>query len=282
MKISEIYNDEKFNILTTQISSMWESGFPYNLKRKINGNRGKINIDAINSIKEARNLYHWRYSVKPENDNVSFKIKGNSFEDSMAVLSYAKELIISNNNFKNEDLIKEGTRLIFQWGGVYKAGNRKKTNDNNYSLKNDYAEVDRYWKEILAGKHFDLSDNFNFESNAGFTKVYSLILEDFIIYDSRVSVALAYLIEKILGHGIPDYLKLFIPPSYAYGDAKNKRAVNPIFKPTNSNKKRHFYSNIISNLILKSVHNNIKQKAVSTSLRDIEAALFMIGYDIRE
>jgi hypothetical protein len=110
----------------------------------------------------------------------------------------------------------------------------------------------------------------------------SLILYDFIIYDSRVSVALAYIIQNSFTiEEVPDYLKLFIPPSY---DQNNKRLVSPIFKSTNSNKKRHFFSNVISNLILKSVAAKInlgKQEPDKVTLRDIEAALFMIGYDIR-
>jgi len=281
MKVKEIYSDQQFIKLVDAISIMWDSNFDFKLKRKLNGKNRPPSINVIKSIKEARELYLWPYSIQSEVLNSNALVKGISFEDSMKVLSLAKDLIISNYKLQNEESIKKGTRIIFQWGGVYKSGNRLKTNDNGYSLAKDFQEVITYWNQIRAGKEFYKNDNFEFESNAGFTKVYSLILEDFIIYDSRVSVALAYLIEKILGSDIPDYLKLFIPSSYGEGDAKDRRIVSPIFKPTYSNKKRHFFSNAISNLILIEVLKKIKKKHAGITLRDLEAALFMIGYDIR-
>ena len=281
MNIKEIYSDQQFLKLVDSISIMWESNFDFKLKRRINGKSRPPVENVLKSIKEARELYLWPYSVKSDELTSKALVKGTSFEESMKVLSFSKDLIISNNKLQNEESIKEGTRIIFQWGGVYKSGNRLKANDKKYSLAKDYEEVIKYWNYIKNGKEFNVNDKFKFESNAGFTKVYSLILEDFIIYDSRVSVALAYLIDKILGNDIPDFLKLFIPPSYGNGEAKDRRIVNPIFKPTNSNKKRHFYSNVISNLLLKRVLDNIHLKQKDITLRDIEAALFMIGYDIR-
>ena len=59
--------------------------------------------------------------------------------------------------------------------------------------------------------------------NSGFTKIYSLYINDFIIYDSRVGAALCYLvklycIEQKQG-GVPSLLK------FAYGDARNRRLI---------------------------------------------------------
>ena len=56
--------------------------------------------------------------------------------------------------------------------------------------------------------HFDRGPA-DLRSNAGLTKVYSLVLDDFIIYDSRVAAALAWLV-MIWGRevgGVPDHLK---------------------------------------------------------------------------
>lgn len=53
--------------------------------------------------------------------------------------------------------------------------------------------------------HFDRGPA-DLRSNAGLTKVYSLVLDDFIIYDSRVAAALAWLV-MIWGRevgGVPD------------------------------------------------------------------------------
>ena len=283
LNINLIENDSSFVKLVDLISDMWVSGFSFRLKRKINGNNRIADTEEIESIKQARDLYFWNYSIQDLLEVNHELSTGNSLQKSVELLSYAKKMIISNGNLLDEISVKNGTKIILQWGGVFKKGNRDKCIIPEYSLTKDYEEVSKVWNNILSGKSdFRLDDNFNFESNAGFTKVYSLILDDFIIYDSRVSVALAYIIQNSFTiEEVPDYLKLFIPPSY---DQNNKRLVSPIFKSTNSNKKRHFFSNVISNLILKSVAAKInlgKQEPDKVTLRDIEAALFMIGYDIR-
>ena len=281
MKVNDIIQNESFKTLISQMHTFWNSDFNFNLVIKERGRNRPPSIYEIDSIKAARNRYLWPYSVQCSIENPGFENTGQTFEDSMSVLSYAKDLIISNNKLKEESSIKEGTKLILQWGGVYKAGNKKKCNDTNYSLLKDYTEVINKWNDILNNEDFSENDSFHFQSNAGFTKVYSLILKDFIIYDSRVSVAMAYIIDRIFKSKIPDFLQLYIPPSYIASENQDRRVVNNIFRSTNSNKGRHFFSNVIANLILKAVLTKVQENDGNATLRDIESALFMIGYDIR-
>ena len=94
--------------------------------------------------------------------------------------------------------------------------------------------------------------------NSGFTKIYSLYINDFIIYDSRVGAALCYLvklycIEQKQG-GVPSSLK------FAYGDARNPEVNrNPnsdIYKFSKLDRgKIHIECNLKANWLLKEVLN---------------------------
>ena len=84
-------------------------------------------------------------------------------------------------------------------------------------------------EEVLTRDSLDIKDEIII-MNSGFTKIYSLYINDFIIYDSRVGAALCYLvklycIEQKQG-GVPSSLK------FAYGDARNPEVNrNPNLKP---------------------------------------------------
>jgi hypothetical protein len=249
--------------------------------RKDNGKRNPAIAIPIQSLKDAKEKYLWKYYVNSNFAENNFDCTGHTYEKSNAVLSYSKTLLLENSVLREEKSIKRGTGIILEWGGVFKKGNRIKVNDQNYSLTNDYNEVKQKWENIKNGNHFNLNDNFKFVSNAGFTKVYSVLLNEYIIYDSRVAVSIAYLVDKYFSGQIPEILKIYIPPSYGTGDAILRRAVNNVFKSTNGSSKKHFYSNVLVNLILKEVHDKIRGTDEKINLREIEAALFMIGYDIR-
>jgi hypothetical protein len=260
----------------------WFEEFNFNLMRKVNGNHRPAISLPILSIKDAKENYLWPYSVINNHSDNNFNRKGTTYEQSNTVLNYAKSLLLNQMGLlEDENSLKNGTGIILEWGGVFKKGNRLKVIDQNYSLTRDYNEVKQKWSNINTNINFDLNDSFNFVSNAGFTKVYSVLLNDFIIYDSRVAVAIAYLLDKYFDGQIPEILKIFIPPSYGNENTILRRRVNNAFKSTNSSSKKHFYSNVIANLIIKKAVDKISENDNEINLREIEAALFMIGYDIR-
>ena len=87
------------------------------------------------------------------------------------------------------------------------------------------------------------------------------------------------MIELCFGNNIPEILKIYIPASKVAD--KTKRHVNNAFRSTYQNDSKHFYSNVISSLLVKQTLKLIIEFDPSVKLRDLEAALFMIGYDIR-
>ena len=261
-------------------AAKWESGLDFEVGIKHKGKKAIYKYTT--NLKEAFETYAWQYSIKTELEIPDEMEKtGFTLSDSEKVLNFAKSILLVDGEINSNLLdLKNATEITLKWGGVFTKGNKNKITDISYDLKKDYEEVLKKWKDINENNAFFCSkDNLEFTSNAGFTKIYSLILSNFIIYDSRVSVALAYLIELCFGNNIPEILKIYIPASKVAD--KTKRHVNNAFRSTYQNDSKHFYSNVISSLLVKQTLKLIIEFDPSVKLRDLEAALFMIGYDIR-
>jgi len=128
--------------------------------------------------------------------------------------------------------------------------------------------------------------------NSGFTKIYSLLIDDFIIYDGRVGAALGLLVRKYCEeNALPT-----VPPKllFAYGNARttsyqpdNRR--NPgttlhRFPALTNSSPKHIENNLRRNWLLKEVLESCNSKFnvlhPSFQLRALESALFMIGYNV--
>lgn len=246
-------------------------------------NRANAEYERFNSLKEVSKNYKWSYSV-PENLLSNKKLaKGSDMNKNEQIFNEATALLLNGKELNPNELeLRKGSELILRWGGVYKNGNKEKVENTDFNLKEMYSKAVNAWNAINnSNSSFSARDQLGFTSNAGFTKVYSLILPDFVIYDSRVAVALAFIIDKFFHGSIPEILQLHIPSSRPH-DIEMRR-VNKIFRPTYQKDSRHFYSNCIASIILKLVIDKINESAGTNkySLRDLEAALFMMGYDLR-
>lgn len=155
---------------------------------------------------------------------------------------------------------------------------------------------------------------FGLRSTAGFSKIYSLYFKDFLIYDSRVAAALGliiarYWIQKSLHRAstallpLPSALSLvWLPARVSASGAgvrdPNKNVVGISSFPRvrhlehalpGSSHREHLLSNIKANWILTAALTGSDFEAIVrarpnllpvTPLRALEAALFMIGYDL--
>ena len=139
---------------------------------------------SCNSIFNAYEKYDWKNNSFTAND-----IKLNTFR---RIYHYG---VLTND----VEIIKCSCDLIFSWGGV-ENGNLKRV--NLLSNVNQLTFDD------------DFPDN-RIKLNSGFTKIYSLLRDDFIIYDSRVALSLCFLIgQYTMANGlneIPDLLQFRIP-----------------------------------------------------------------------
>ena len=154
--------------------------------------------------------------------------------------------------------------------------------------------------QLLDGAHKQVSsnqpdlDSFTSDQhrmNSGFTKIYALRYDDFIIYDSRVAAALGLLVVKYCKSNnlneIPENLKFHYAHKYPNGGGIDKR--NPCigefqFPKLNNDSRKHAESNIKANWLLGEIVS--KEEGFwgigdhSECLRALEAALFMVGYSV--
>lgn len=180
---------------------------------------------------------------------------------------------------------------ILEWGGVYtgSVGWLASVNDDGdviYRINQAVAfldgDNDDDAKKLFEGNNYLRSDS-------GTTKIYSLASKNSIIYDNRVGAALGRIAREYLTvakiNNVPVELK------FMRGSPANKTR-NPSTKkykfPVKETGYRHAQSNLRANWLLQEVIKGItwhlwdidtNTKDI-TKLRAIEAALFMIGYDV--
>ena len=171
---------------------------------------------------------------------------------------------------------------ILRWGGV--------TNGNVETLRNLGAKALPTFRDAshlldpssartsrLEGVHY---------MNSGWTKVYALMLNDLPIYDGRVGAAMGYLVQKHCRdaelNGVPDLLH------FRWGPAKGNHNRNPssglLWFKMLSTPRIWAECNVRAAWILGEVcgEGRFADLPSARRLRALEAALFMIGYEIPE
>lgn len=183
-----------------------------------------------------------------------------------------------------------GAKATMAWGGVA-ARNNQWLEDNQNGLATMVEQVARVLRTgDLDNPRFAKDLRFN----AGMTKVYSLICQDFIIYDSRVAAALGMLVVmhcEETGLGVlPQGLRFpWAPAKEGQNTAVPKRR-NPgcsAFKfPGLRRGRHHALWNMRASWVLSQAlahplaANSPFHGGGGNALRRLEMALFMIGYDL--
>lgn len=237
------------------------------------------------SIYSAYENYQWSFNCKCPLSG--FGLTGETFEECKLLLTDLSIGLRESIAQDDTELCQKYCISILEWGGVI-PGNKNKV----LGLDDNITTYLKNCKERLNADVFNLNGNYSdIIMTAGFTKIYSLLIDDFIIYDGRVGAALGLLVRKYCEEkGLRT-----IPPEllFAFGNSKentvgvqNRR--NPsqgIYKfPLLIANKKHTENNIRANWILKEILSKSISKfntiEPQTKLRAFESALFMIGYDV--
>lgn len=177
---------------------------------------------------------------------------------------------------------------IFQWGGML-AGAVGVANKNWVS--NNRTRLPEILKEGCEAFRSDDDEIVlpNFRFNASMTKIYSLLLHNFLIYDSRVGAAFAWLVNTCYqGRQIPELLKFPLPPSKSKSTIRNPRPYSDDFPSIRNDPIEYAKWNVRANWVLTNAMryanenpgNPNAQETQFESLRQLEAALFTMGRDL--
>lgn len=251
---------------------------------------GRPKLDfKCDSIYSAYENYGWNFSYINEN---ATKISGFTYIESEKALHVMGNRIREGLDENSTVKCRNACIQVLQWGGV--------TNKNQDVIIKMGDELTSYLKMVSDRFKADLNLEEYYipgiHMNSGFTKIYSLILDDYVIYDSRVGAALCLLVrkfcEKMELEKVPDELK------FAWAMARTTKYSPKITNmrypgsskydfPALSNKpEMHTYYNIKANWLLKSIIDNTESKFndldKNKQLRALESALFMIGYSVNK
>jgi len=231
------------------------------------------------SLYDAFLKYEWRFSCKhPTGEHQS----GSKFTETNALIQDLRKLLRAAVLSGDEGLCISACLTILEWGGVL-AGNQSHIM-GNVSLCNYLRTAQEELKEdtyTLGGKLPLI------RMTSGFSKIYSLLLDDFIIYDSRVAAALCLLVRNYCEDAriplIPRPLQFRIGPSRTEANRNPSRGSH-VFKMLSLGNSNHYIdSNMRANWLVKGIldgSNSQFNNHGNDAMVALQAALFMIGYDV--
>lgn len=240
--------------------------------------------DAVHfsNLADAMRQYAWPVNTTArEAGNAASSLEANTL-----VLDRLKTALKSADT---DESMRDACVAVMQWGGVVN-GNVSWLAHNTVGLNalvHDMARLldcdDDDMKRLPTDLRF----------NAGMTKVYSLLVDDFIIYDSRVAAALCWFVMQWARENnletIPDALSFPCMPAKESDHPRIRKIRNPgsgawHFPRLNNHPRLHAQWNLRASWLLEAVLNEASSTTVfhqaAQPLRALEAALFMWGYDL--
>lgn len=239
--------------------------------------RSGAEVWTCESIFNAYEKYGWKFkSIHPLELTV---VRGASYEESAEYLNLCKETLhaaLAENNLIDLRCACHG---ILQWGGVV-----RRNLETIYMMENHF-EYFKHVKRLLDSPDLSLSDNFEgIHMNSGFTKIYAMLVDDFMIYDSRVGAALGWLVRLFLEENKIHYVPVAL--RFAYGVARstnlNRNPSSDVhkFPVLRNDPVFHMKNNLRANWLCSELANRSRFNEEPNGLRALESALFMIGYHI--
>ena len=233
----------------------------------------------------ALNKYDWGFSLVFPGD--SMVTAGHTYADNEAALErLGSQLVAAVNNPEPSDVeTLRWSRSVMTWGGVIA--------HNGVWLQKNAGGLTEMLRD--AKRTLSLSDERAVvrRFNAGMSKIYSLLVDNFIIYDSRVAASLAWFVSKWCHETkkdrVPDLLKFRCLRPKEAADAMLHKVRNPScghFKWGWVNTtQQHVLWNLRSSWLLQAALANSPSSEFAAQrrpLRALEAALFMWGYDLSQ
>lgn len=234
------------------------------------------------NLAAAFELYEWDFSFYRIDGS---RCAGSSFAENAAVLGELQQKLRSAEARGADAAIRDAAIEVVRWGGVAPR-NEDWLRANGGGLAACLARV----STALAQDDdaVDLGKDLRF--NAGMTKVYSLLLDHFVIYDSRVAGALAWFVAAWAGEGpVPDTLRFPCmaakeDPGAARRKLRNPRPGRGGFPLLGARPRAHAKWNLRASWIIRALleaHPGTVFGSGTAASRRLEAALFMWGYDLR-
>ncbi|MXY45109.1 MAG: hypothetical protein F4Y50_13825 [Dehalococcoidia bacterium] len=228
---------------------------------------------SCDTLFDAYRWYEWPFSFVPP-DNTERR-RGKTYQDTADVLDELSERL--RESAANEDgaAFFDAAAAVVRWGGLKEGPLRRLGEDTLPVLMKTARLVDPATADLgrLSGAQ---------PMNSGFSKIYSLLIDGFPIYDSRVACTLASLVrlfcEETGRTEVPEHLGFRLPPSYS-GKARDPSLGSLIFRRI-STPGRYAQSNLMAAWLLDSLAATSPFSRESAPLHAIQSAMFMVGFRV--
>lgn len=221
---------------------------------------------SCTDLRDALNKYHWPFAAVAGSPGAP---AGSTFRQNQgALVALGKQLVSAATDADMRDACIN----VFKWGGV-RNGNVSWVNSRLPGLLKQVTSFAHQLDIVLnGGPTTILASPVRF--NSGMTKVYSLMVDGLTIYDSRVAAALGLAVQRWAAKAsaaIPPELQFPWMPSRGL---PNRNPGAP-FPRMNNHHQNWVWSALYASMVL----GEVAAKS-GLAVRELEAALFMIGYDV--
>lgn len=241
-----------------------------------------VDATRFGNLADALRKYAWPVASAVRDRNNS----ADSLEANTLVLDRMQSALKAAHT---DESMRDACIAVMQWGGVVN-GNVPWLEKNTGGLAKLVHNV-----SSLLDSNDDGMERFpaNLRFNAGMTKVYSLLVDNFVIYDSRVAAALCWFVmhwalESNVA-AVPEALSFPCMPAKEGYNPQIRKLRNPstgawLFPRLNNRPRVHAQWNLRASWLLEAVLKEARPATAfhqaSQPLRALEAALFMWGYDL--
>ena len=241
----------------------------------------KWGAQSFETLFDAYLQFDWPFSVDLPGE--AERRRGRSFGQNAEALDLLSKTLRNSSDNGDADTFLSAALAVVEWGGVQRNKARLMTLGKSalpmiceaaYQLDPERGDSER----------LDLVK----DMNSGFSKIYSLILDGFPIYDSRVACALCALIRGYCQESglatVPPLLSLGLPLSQ--GRAQRNPSVGPLqfHRLWHGQRRQYAVSNLKAAWLLGPMTElgAFAELPINQRLLAVESAMFMVGYSTLE
>ena len=224
----------------------------------------------------AYRAYDWPFWRVLPGDSV--RRRSSSYRDTVAVLDALSQQLRESAGEKDATRFLEAAVAVVQWGGV------RQNERQLRALGDDALPRLTAAARLLDPAEADLRRLSDVRPmTSGFSKIYSLLVDGFPIYDSRVACALASLVrlfcEETGRTEVPAPLRFALPPSQ--GRVRRDPSCGQLVFPRIWSPGRYAQSNGMAAWLLDALAATPPFSELGGErLRAVQSAMFMIGYTV--
>ena len=224
----------------------------------------------------AYRAYDWPFWRVLPGDSV--RRRRSSYRDTVAVLDALSQQLRESAGEKDATRFLEAAVAVVQWGGV------RQNERQLRALGDDALPRLTAAARLLDPAEADLRRLSDVRPmTSGFSKIYSLLVDGFPIYDSRVACALASLVrlfcEETGRTEVPAPLRFALPPSQ--GRVRRDPSCGQLVFPRIWSPGRYAQSNVMAAWLLDALAATPPFSELGGErLRAVQSAMFMIGYTV--